>query len=163
MSTITICRIDRPIPELEYDGTEAFVIERDGKFTDYAETLEAAQTKVADVGGWVEAEAVDYWDRTYWTGRPYAALIPNLKSGLYPTFGVDVILSAEVRDDGEIGDMEPVEWLEGGAFDAGCLPQDWTEQADKLAAVAGWRILWDEEHPVSQSEYREFVVERVAP
>ena len=63
---ITIAHVDRPIPELEYDGTEGYVIEDDGEFADQHETLEAAKLAAGADVEWRRAEAVDWAGRTYW-------------------------------------------------------------------------------------------------
>ena len=63
---LTIARIDRPIPELEYDGTAGYVIEGDGEFAGQHETLEAAKLAAGADVEWRRAEAVDWAGRTYW-------------------------------------------------------------------------------------------------
>ncbi len=80
------------------------------------------------------------------------ALIPTRESGLYDTFGLDIILPAEYDEDGDcIRDWMPVEWIEVCAYpteDGETLELDprsdstIRDMLDEAAAKAGYGIRW---------------------
>jgi hypothetical protein len=81
-STVQIVKIDGPIPELEYDGTEGYVVEWNGECMGRAATFDSA-VDVARVevgreipfddrgleGQFLPDDAADYFGRQTWTAR----------------------------------------------------------------------------------------------
>ncbi len=70
MTAIQVAEIDRPIPELVYDGTEGYVVEVDGEWVasaaTYAQAAGAARRLAAGGRTWRD-EGCDYWGRQTWT------------------------------------------------------------------------------------------------
>ncbi len=71
IENLQIAETRRAIPELEYDGTEGYVLEDAGEFVAKAETLEQIQTVAAnqyELGDaeWAQSPIVDNWGRIVW-------------------------------------------------------------------------------------------------
>jgi hypothetical protein len=76
-STVQIAEIDSPIPELGYDGTEGYVVERNGEYMGRAATFvgavqvafEGARTIDLPFDEFLPDDAADYFGRQTWTAR----------------------------------------------------------------------------------------------
>lgn len=86
------------------------------------------------------------------TNTQLIALIPTRESGLYDTFGLDIVRPAEYDEGGDcIREMEPIEWIEVCAYpteDGETLELDprsdstIRDMLDEAAAKAGYGIRW---------------------
>ena len=91
------------------------------------------------------------------------ALIPTRESGLYDTFGLDIVRPAEYGKDGDcIREMEPIEWIEVCAYpteDGETLELDprsdstIRDMLDEAAAKAGYGIRWGTYSETTTWEY----------
>lgn len=97
------------------------------------------------------------------TAATTTGLIPTTASSLYDTFGLDVVTPATYDDDGYVVvDMEPVKWIEIGAFDPDRpeltdphMGGEARRLLDAAASAAGYRIDWDTYRETATSEYHE--------
>lgn len=96
------------------------------------------------------------------------ALIPTRESGLYDTFGLDIVRPAEYDEGGDcIREMEPIEWIEVCAYpteDGETLELDprsnstIRDMLDEAAAKAGYGIRWGTYSETTTWEYHEVEV-----
>ena len=89
----------------------------------------------------------------------YTAIIPTETSDLYPTFGVDIVSTLVLDEDGvHTQDMQPVEWIEGGEV----MPEDPKDAAFELAKRAGWFIDTSDQRMTESAQWIECPVEKIA-
>ena len=89
------------------------------------------------------------------------ALIPTRESGLYDTFGLDIIRPAEYDENGDcIREMEPIEWIDVCAYPELDTLSDSTirDMLDDAAAKAGYGIRWGTRTETATWEYDEVEV-----
>lgn len=100
------------------------------------------------------------------TQNTLMALIPTTESGLYDTFGLDIVIPAAYGEDGECErEMEPVEWIEVGPFDPedeGATDPNCSDAVrnmlDAAAAAHGYGIRWGTYRETATWEYHEVEV-----
>lgn len=95
------------------------------------------------------------------TTTDFIAIIPTHASGLYDTFGLDIVIPAEFDEDGIcIRDFEPIEWIEAGDFPEDTHTAEVRDMLETLASERGYGLAWGTRR-AGQSEFDEVEARKV--